>query len=446
MKHPEILQLFSEFVRIPSISAQPQRFGDMLTAVQLLVDRLKELGFMVELVGAGEGIPPLLKAVRPGRAGAPVIGIYGHYDVQPEDPIDQWKTPPFTLSILDGKIWGRGVADNKGHIVQNIAAIAQLIEENMLHNTIVFVLEGEEETGSGHFETCINQVKEELETVDVFYVTDMGMHGSSKPQIFYALRGILYCELTVRTGVRDLHSGVYGNRVYNPAQILAGVLARMKDDKSDKIRIPHFYDKVRKMPLSELKMLTKTKVSDQSLLHEAGVYGVRSSPSSPAYLRAKIHPSFEINGMTSGYTGEGSKTIIPHTATAKFSFRLIEYQDPVALEKRVHRFIKAYIPKGIPFELKQSASSAPFYTSLDNPYVKRTEQIFKEVFKTETLFNRSGGTVGAAEILQRVLKKPVILTGFTLPDDNIHSPNENFDEEMFWMGIKALHNIYSASF
>jgi len=441
MTQTQIINFLSDFVKIQSVSTDKNRFSEIEKAVSFLKNFLLSLGFSVKILEK-EKAPPLILATLIKDEKAKTIGIYGHYDVQPEDPASEWETAPFLLTEKKGKFFGRGVADNKGHIVQNLFAIKSLIEEKKLKNNIVFILEGEEEVGSVHFENYVKEAKDVLSKVDVFYLTDTGMHQKNIPQIFYGLRGIVYFELIVKIGKRDLHSGVYGNRVYNPINVLADLIAKIKDVKTGKILIPKFYEKVRKIEKEELLLLKKTLKSDEEEKKEGGVFGLTEIEGFSS-LSSKIFPSFDCHGIISGFIGEGQKTVIPKEATVKFSFRLVEHQDPKEIEAQVFDFVKENLPKEVKWDLKCLSKSAPFYTDVKNEWVKKTAKILKDVFGNEVVLNRSGGSIPAAEILQRLYKKPIILTGFTLPDDNIHAPNENFDSEMFFLGIKALERIYS---
>ena len=440
MTQNEIINFFSDFVKIQSVSTDKNRFSEIQKAVSFLKNFLLSLGFSVKILEK-EKAPPLILATLIKDEKAKTIGIYGHYDVQPEDPLSEWQTPPFLLTQKNGKFFGRGVADNKGHIIQNLCAIQKLIEEKKLKNNIIFILEGEEETGSINFEDYVKEAKDFLSKVDVFYLTDTGMHQKNVPQIFYGLRGIIYFELTVKIGQRDLHSGVYGNRVYNPINVLADLIAKIKDTKTGKILIPKFYEKVRKIEKEELLRLKKTLKSDEEEKKEASVFGLTEIDGFSS-LSSKIFPSFDCHGIIAGFVDEGQKTVIPKEAKVKFSFRLVEHQNPKEIESLVFDFVKENLPKEVKWELKFLSKSAPFYTDVKNKWVKKTAKILKDIFGNEVIFNRSGGSIPAAEILQRLYKKPIILTGFTLPDDNIHAPNENFDSEMFFLGIEALEKIY----
>ncbi len=443
----DVLSNLSRFVSFPSVSAQPSRQEFMGKSVIFLISQLKDLGFQCEEMKI-ESFPACIIATYQYKPGAPTIGIYGHYDIQPEDPIDKWLSDPFDLVRREGKLYGRGVADNKGHIIQNIEVLRSVIKSNRLKANIVFIIEGEEELGSVHFEKYISEYREKrnnkvhLEKVDVWYITDTGMRNAKVPQIYYGLRGLIYFELNIKTGVRDLHSGIYGNRVLNSIHVLSDIIASIKDGASGKVLIPNFYDPVRHIPEMEMKSMRALSRLDEEEMGEAGVWRLLSQCDLTPSLVTKLLPSFDLHGISGGYTGAGSKTIIPNTASAKFSFRLVEHQKASEIEKLVRNFVAEKVPEGAKYELVTNSLSDPFYCSIDDPLIKRTGKILSETFGHEVVYNRSGGSVPAAEIMQRLFGKPIILTGFTLPDDNIHSPNENFDEETFFRGMIALENIY----
>ncbi len=436
-----ILKTLEEFVSIQSVSSQKERFNEILKAAQFLKNKLEPLDFQIQFIQEKES-PPLVLAHK-FTGSKRTIGIYGHYDVQPEDPIDEWRFSPFNLTLKNGKIYGRGVADNKGHIIQNIFAIEELIKENELKNNVVFIFEGEEESASVNFEKYIKRAKNILSKVDVFYLTDVGMFKKNVPTIYYALRGIVYFELEVQTGKIDLHSGSYGNLVFNPAQIIADLFAKMKDYRNGKILIPSFYKDVRKIYPSEKKLLQKASESKKEIIKSSQVFDIHPIDKNNPSLSTKIYPSMDINGLMSGYTGQGSKTIIPKKAIVKFSFRLVEYQKASKIIKLVKDFIKKQIPKGVKYNLRILGSADPFYIDLNNKEIEKAKESLEKVFKNKVVFDRVGGSIPSAEILQRNFKKPIILTGFILHNSNLHAPNENFDEKMFWKGIEAFKVLYN---
>ena len=459
MNKKQIIQEFSQFISIPSVSADPKRAPCMTEAVDFLSKKLISLGFDVQLLQNGHD-PATIFAKRNGSTEGKTIGIYGHYDVQPEDPVREWDSEPFVLTQKNGRFYGRGTADNKGHIIQNIAALEELVSTQSLKNTIVFLIEGEEETGSENFASYIETLKKELMKVDVFFITDVEMYKKNIPMIIYALRGLVYFELQVCVGERDMHSGVYGNAIPNPAQILCDLFAQMKDVRTGEVQIPGFYDDIRIIDDKERALLMKKAVSDDEFQKDAGAYSLTSLRNVPSYLAPKLFPSLDIHGISSGFTGEGPKTIIPAKAHAKFSCRLVENQDVKKMEKRVRKFVGEYFSARHHFfsrgpttlirkkisspqiEIKTYSYDNPFYCSIDDPFLQKTAKILSEHFGHETVFMREGGSIPAAEIIQRVLKKPVVLTGFVLPDANLHAPNENFDEEMFFSGIEAMEKVY----
>jgi acetylornithine deacetylase/succinyl-diaminopimelate desuccinylase-like protein len=433
----KILKKFSEFISIQSVSTDSSRHEEILKAVDFLKNEIKTLGFDVKTY-QNDSCSPLIIAKKFTSSNLKTIGIYAHYDVQPEDPVEQWRSPPFELTVKNGKIFGRGVADDKGHIIQVLATIDKLIEKKQLKNNVVLIFEGEEENESKNFEFLIAQAKEDLKKIDVFYILDMGMKEKNIPQIYYGLRGIMTGELKIKTGKTDLHSGVFGNRVLNPAQVIAELLTKIKDGKTNKIKIPGFYDTVKKINQKEKELLGEFILDEETEKKNAGVKDFVGD-----FLSSKVLPSFEVNGILSGYTGPGTKTIIPAEAILKFSIRLVPEQKAEEIKKIIEKFIKENLPVQIDFELKMNDGCDPFYTDFENPYAKKTAEILTGVFENKTYFNRSGGSIAAAEVLQRLFAKPIILTGFTLPDENIHAPNENIDEEMFDKGIVSLEKILS---
>lgn len=440
MNDPKVLKKLGDFIAIESVSADPYRKNQITKAVDFISVELESLGFTVRVI-RNETFPPLIYAVKNVDPSAKTIGIYAHYDVQPEDPVVEWETPPFQLTQKDGKLVARGVADDKGHLIQVLSALRNLIINHRLRNNIVCLFEGEEETGSQHFEEYIRKIRDDVKNIDVMYIFDMGMYRKSEPQIYYGLRGLIYFELEIKTSNRDLHSGSYGNKVLNPALIASQLFAKTKDPITRKVTIPGFYDDVADVSGEYNAELLKIARPDEEEMKEAGTNTLISVGDMHSFLSTKILPSLDINGIVGGYTGEGAKTIIPSKVTVKFSCRLVEHQDPEKIVNAVSNFIKNNIPDGAEHILKVLSKDAPFFTSLDNEYVKSTNKILEENFGHTVVFNRSGGSIAAAEIFQKVLEKPIILTGFILPDCKLHSPNENYDEEMFWKGITAIENL-----
>ncbi|OQY66766.1 hypothetical protein B6D29_02575 [Microgenomates bacterium UTCPR1] len=438
MNQQKVLKKLSELVAIRSISTDKKYHKQILEAAGFIKKELINIGFQVNMFEQNNCPPLIIARYRSKNTSKnkKTIGVYAHYDIQPEDPIDKWQTPPFQVTVQGNRIYGRGTADDKGHLIQSIVAAEELVKNNSLTNDIVFLFEGEEESESLDFETLIKKHRRLLNDVDVFYILDSGMKDKGIPQIFYGLRGIAAFELSVRVGSADLHSGVYGNKVLNPVSVVSELISKIKDEKG-KIGIPGFYDKMRERKNKEKELLSEYVLSNDRERKIAGVFELVGD-----HLSSKLYPSFDVNGIEGGYTGRGFKTVIPSEVIVKFSFRLVEDQKADEIKKSVTAFIESNLPKGVRYELKFLGGADPFFTDYDNLYVKRTKEILTQVFGHKTLLNRSGGSIPASEILQRIFNKPIIITGFTLPDENIHAPNENIDIDMFFQGIEALKRIF----
>lgn len=441
------IQTLADFVKIQSVSSDPKRASEMSKAVDFLKKYLVDLGAEVQVVGLTN---PLICGVIQVDDATKTIGIYGHYDVQPEDPLAEWDSDPFTLTQKKGKLVGRGIADNKGHIIQNFAAIQSLKNEGRLSVNTVFLLEGEEEVGSAHLNDYLSQVTiVDLSSVDVWYVTDTGMYDASTPQIYTGLRGLLYTELSITTGTRDLHSGVYGNRVFNAANLICEIVGDIKDSVTGRVLIPGFYDDIEYPDETEYKQLCRVVQDDEVARRESGQFVLPDCHHDtihgplPLSLTSKLLPSADVHGIQVGYGGPGAKTVIPREATTKISFRLVPGQDPANIEQSLRSFLDQIIPKGIKWDLLTLSAEPAFVTDLNDKWSMHTIQTLDEVFENKTVCNRSGGSIPVTGIFQKRYRKPVILTGFTLPDDCIHAPNENFDKMTFWKGIEALKKIYT---
>lgn len=438
----EAVDFLTKIISFQSISTDSKKEKEIFALVKFLRNFLEKEKFKIKIVGKK---CPLFIAKKFVSSKAKTIGIYSHYDVQPAEPLNLWQSDPFKIKIRNGKIFARGIADDKGHLTQNIFAILSLLKENKLKNNIIFLFEGEEEIGSKNFSSYINQVSNILKNVDLFFITDVGMVKKNIPTIYYALRGIVYFEIEVWTGKKDLHSGVYGNLVYNPSQILFELFMKMRNLEG-KIRIPNFYKRVKKISERVKKMIALNVKTINEIKKIAEVHVLNPLDKNYPSISAKIYPSLEINGFYSGYIGEGSKTIIPNYAKAKFSIRLVEDQEPKEIINLVKRFIQNNVPKGVKYSLKVLVSARPFFSDYHHPYIIKTAKILEEEFLNKCVFIREGGSVPAAEILMSKFKKPVILTGFIREGANIHAPNENMDLDLFNKGIKVLNRIYNLDF
>ncbi len=444
--HQNALKIFAKLVSFRSISLSAEYHDDMDKTVHFLQKLLSEAGFSVKLIdNIHRPHAPLIIATYTPSSFTHTIGIYGHYDVQPAGNEAEWNSKPFQFDERDGTFFGRGVADNKGHIVQNITACKQLISERELKNRIVFILEGEEEAGSSGLETMLKSESEILSACDVFLVTDTEMYAKGVPQIISSLRGLVYFELILSAGKRDLHSGVYGNAAPDANIHMFRLLSKMVDESSGRIRIPDFYHDVRRYSSDELYHFARFSPEDAVLQSEMETFGVQKIDGiSKVHLATTLLPSFTVHGIESGYTGPGEKTVLPHESRVKFSFRLVADQKASDIQQKVIRFIAKNVSDCMKYTLQTLSATDPFSADFTQQWTKKVSRILADHFGQETVIGRSGGSIPVAEILQRLFGKPIVLTGFTLSDDHIHGPNENMDADMFWEGIKVLKKIYSA--
>ncbi|MFO0703415.1 MAG: M20/M25/M40 family metallo-hydrolase [Patescibacteria group bacterium] len=442
--------LLQRLISFESVSADPKRHDALIGAAEFIKTELENIGFKVELVNT-QTPRPLICAFLNGSENGKMIGVYAHYDVQPEDPLGEWDSEPFVLTEKNAKFYGRGVADDKGHLAQAISAIKELKSEGEPRNSIVFVFEGEEEAGIAKFEELLQDVKiVDLSKVDVWYVLDMGMKSKGVPQIFTGLRGIVSGELVIETSQSDAHSGIFGNRIPSAAQLLVNIFASVKDQTTGKVNIPGFYDDILPVSIEEYSSLVENADTIDELKERSKTHKVLENQfvpdmypaNMPVSLYSKLLPSFEINGIWSGYTGIGTKTIIPGRGSAKFSVRVVQGQNGEKMKKLISAYFAGIIPKWAKYKLTLGSSEA-VGTNTDNVWIDRTKQILEKHFNQKIIFNRSGGSIPAAEILSRLYQKPIVMMGFTLPDENIHAPNENIDKDMFFEGIKVLKNIFT---
>lgn len=430
--------LLSQLVELPSISTDLDHRADCQKTADLIEKTLISLGLTVTQHQHEQGLPLIVANLQLDPS-FPTIGIYGHYDVQPVDPLSEWQSSPFQLSEREGKLFGRGTGDNKGHLVQNILAIQSALETNTLKSNIIFIIEGEEESGSVSFEPLITKLHDQLSHVQTWFVTDMGMADAQTAKIYYALRGLVTFELTVQVADQDLHSGVFGNSVYNPVEIIARLIATMKDNRG-RVTMPGFLVGQQIISTGEKMKLEDQEQKYSSLTKTANLATRAIEPKFP-HLSAKINPSIDFNGIEAGYTSEGFKTIIPSSAKLKFSCRLVEYQQPDRVVKAIKEHVARYIPKKVRYTLTHLGSAPPFYSDPENPTMQQVAKLFKEFYDQPCLLTRSGGSVPAAEVLQRLFKVPVIATG-CLRDFHIHAPNEHIVKDEFLRGIEALRFVY----
>lgn len=436
-----------ELLRIPSVSMEPKHNQDMQKARNWLVKYMNSIGLEhVQLVNTNA--EPIVYGNWLHAKGKPTVLIYGHYDVQPEEPVDLWKSSPFKPEVRGKYLYGRGTADNKCQHFIALAAVASYLKVNSeLPVNIKFAIEGGEETGSKGFSQALVQNKK-LFSHDVSLIIDFGMPNTSTPSIGYGLRGILYTEIILRGPKRDLHSGLFGGVVENPALALADLLASFKDSKH-RITISNFYDDVIRISSAEKSLLSKYPRSEADIKKDAGVERLIHEPGITPELQKKIRPSLDVNGIISGFIGEGGKTIIPAQAMAKVSMRLVPNQHPEKIFHLFRQHIVKRAPKTMSVEIKKLASEPAVLTNYHQPEIKAISRGLEKAFYGKTVFNRSGGSIPAAGHISKIYNQPLAMIGFSTRGDNLHSPNENFYLPNFQKGIEAmiriLHELSSLS-
>jgi acetylornithine deacetylase/succinyl-diaminopimelate desuccinylase-like protein len=421
-----------EYVRFPSVSAQPQHKADLHACAEWVVNHCREIGLDARLCPTGGH--PIVIAKTPARGrGRPHFLIYGHYDVQPPEPFELWKSPPFQPRIEGRSLFARGASDNKGQNLAHIKAIeAYLKTGSELPCDITFVIEGEEEVGSKSLSTFLQQHRDELHC-DAVVISDTGMPTPKHPALTYALRGIISFEIFIYGPNRDLHSGIFGGTVDNPAMALSQMLAKLRD-KNGKVAIPGFYDDVQPLSAYERKQFARLPFKVAQYAKFLGVPKLFGEKGFTPLEQRSARPTLEINGLTSGYQGEGSKTIVPAWARAKITTRLVPNQEPSKIIKLVRRHLIKLCPPTVRLEIKSGHGAEPYLVSPTGPQAQAALRALKAAFGCEPVLMREGGSIPIVNVFKKILGADSLMLGLALPDDNAHSPNEKFDLDCFLKG------------
>ena len=425
---------------IPSISALPEHAGDVRRCAQWCGDEMRRVGLQnVRLIETPGN--PVVYGDWLGAPGAPTILFYGHYDVQPVDPLNLWESPPFEATIRDGEIYARGAADDKGQVFMHLKAVEAHIRQNgRLPLNIKFILEGEEEVGSEHLDDFIRAHKHDLKA-DVVVISDSGMFARGVPSICYGLRGLVYCQVDLRGSSTDLHSGSFGGALSNPAFVLAQMIAQMKD-RGGRIKIPNFYDDVRPLQDEERKAWASLPFNEKTYRKDFGIPKLFGESGYTTLERTWARPTLEVNGLLSGFTGEGAKTVLPAVAMAKISMRLVPDQDPNKIADLFERFVRKIAPKTVELTFTRMHGGKPWMTSFDNEYVQAAGRAIEKGFGRSPIFTREGGSIPVVSTFQEELGLPSVLFGVGLPDENAHAPNEKLDLSNFHNGVIASAHLY----
>jgi acetylornithine deacetylase/succinyl-diaminopimelate desuccinylase-like protein len=439
----EFVEGLRAFLRIPSVSTLPEHKSDIRRAAEFVRNELQAAGMTSAELIEGKG-NPLVYAEWLGAPGKPTILFYGHYDVQPPDPLDEWKSPPFEPEVRGQDIFARGSSDDKGQTYIQIKAVEGLLKSTgKLPVNVKFLIEGEEETGGEHIEEYVKSKPPQLKA-DAAVVCDTEMFAPDLPTICIGLRGIVYGDLVVEGAHHDLHSGVYGGAAPNPIQAVAEILCALKD-RDGHIRIPGFYDRVIPPDPKERAAWARLPFDEKEYIEkEMGARELVGEPGVPLFDRLWARPTLEVHGIRGGFTGEGAKTVIPARAVAKVSARLVADQRPAEAAAQLKAAVKAACPKGVNAEFKVLHSGAPSLTNPDNRFIHAAAQAMKEVFGKETVYIRSGGSIPIVGVFDQYLGIPSVMMGFGLPDDNLHAPNEKFHLPNFFRGIESVARYLEA--
>jgi acetylornithine deacetylase/succinyl-diaminopimelate desuccinylase-like protein len=438
--YEQMLSELSDFIAIPSVSTAPEHKENVQKAAEFLANKLISIGVQNVQVFPTARHPIVYADLLQAGSGQPTILIYGHYDVQPEDPADLWKTPPFTPQIIGDNLIARGASDMKGQIFACVSAVQSLMFTTGLPVNIKFIFEGEEEIGSPNFEQFLTEHKDLLKA-DFALNTDAGMSRKDLPGITYGLRGLSYFELNLYGPDHDLHSGSYGGVVHNPAQVLADLISKMHDENGT-VTLPGFYDLVESLSENERVELSKFSTSAEEYISQTGVPALWGEKEFTPNERIGARPTLEVNGILSGFTGEGSKTIIPASAMAKISTRLVPNQKPELVYEQLAAFLKENAPETVKWELRLLSTGSPSLSDMNMSATKALAKAFEEVWGTSPAYKREGGSVPVVADMQEVLGIDSVLTGFGLPDDRIHSPNEKLDLPTWRKGVHALIHFF----
>jgi len=435
----ELLHLLT----IPSVSARSEHQQDMVTCAETVKQRLLEAGADTVTIYETEG-HPIVYGEKIVDANKPTVLVYGHYDVQPADPLNLWKSGPFEPVIIDGKIFARGSCDDKGQFYMHVKALETLVNTNTLSNNIKFLIEGEEEIGSPNLATFVKQNKSLLQA-DVVLISDTSMLSMENPSIDVGVRGLSYIEVEVTGPNRDLHSGVYGGAVANPITMLSKMIAACHDENNH-ITIPRFYDDVVEATPEERAKMAQAPFDENEYKSDLGISTLWGEKGYTTNERTGIRPTLEVNGIWGGYTGEGAKTVLPSKAFAKISTRLVPNQSSTKITEKLLNYFKSIAPAGVTVEATEHHGGEPYMTPIDSVEYQAASKAITTTFGKEPIPVRGGGSIPICALFEKELGIKIVFMGFGLDSDNLHSPNEKFDVFNFYKGIETIpyfHQFYT---
>ncbi|HEX2617703.1 MAG TPA: dipeptidase [Flavobacteriales bacterium] len=428
-----------DLLRIPSVSADPKYKADVAKCAEAVKQRLVEAGVDKVEICPTKG-HPIVYGEKMVDAGKPTVLIYGHYDVQPADPLDLWHSPPFEPVVKDGLIYARGSADDKGQFYMHVKAIETMLKTNTLPCNVKFMIEGEEEVGSDNLGTFVKANKERLKA-DVVLISDTAMIANDVPSINTGLRGLSYVEVEVTGPNRDLHSGVYGGAVANPINVLCDMIASLHD-KDGRITIPGFYDDVKELSAAERKALAEAPFNEQAWMKDLGVNAVKGEKGYTSDERCTIRPTLDVNGIWGGYIGEGAKTVLPSKAFAKISMRLVPNQKSDRATKLFKEHFEKIAPPYVKVAVRPHHGGEAAVTPTDSVAYKAASKAMEETFGKKPIPTRGGGSIPIVALFEAELGLKTILFGFGLDSDNIHSPNEHYGVFNYLTGIRTIPRFF----
>jgi acetylornithine deacetylase/succinyl-diaminopimelate desuccinylase-like protein len=428
-----------DLLRIPSISAKSENKADMIRCAEAVKQSLLEAGADTATIYETAGHPLVYgeKIIDPTK---PTVLVYGHYDVQPADPLNLWNSPPFEPVIKDGKIFARGACDDKGQFYMHVKALEIMLQTNSLPTNIKFCIEGEEEVGSPNLATFVKDNKELLKA-DVVLISDTAMLSMEHPSLDVGVRGLSYIEVEVTGPNRDLHSGVYGGAVANPATMLAKMIASCHDENNH-ITIPGFYDDVVEATPEERKLMAAAPYNEKEYSEDLGVTALWGEKGFTTNERTGIRPTLEVNGIWGGYTGEGAKTVLPSKAFAKISARLVPNQSSTVITEKLLTYFKSIAPAGVTVEAHEHHGGEPYMTPVDSKAYKAAAAAIKDTFGKDPIPVRGGGSIPICALFEQELGIKIVFLGFGLDSDNLHSPNEKYDLFNFYKGIETIPHFH----
>ena len=428
-----------ELLRIPSVSARSEHKADMVKCAEMVKQRMLEAGADKAEIFQTGGHPLVYgeKIIDPSK---PTVLVYGHYDVQPVEPLDLWTNPPFEPTIVDGKIFARGSCDDKGQFYMHVKALETMVQTNTLCTNIKFCIEGEEEVGSSHLADFVKSNKELLKA-DVVLISDTAMISLENPSMDIGVRGLSYIEVELTGPNRDLHSGVYGGAVANPITILSKMIASLHDENNH-INIPGFYDDVVEATAAERKLMAAAPFDEKDYKDDLGVKELWGEKGFTTNERTGIRPTIEINGMWGGYIGEGAKTVLPGKAFAKISARLVPNQHSEKITEMLINHLKKITPANVTLKATLHHGGEPYMTPVDSKAYKAAAAAIKDTFGKDPIPVRGGGSIPICSLFEQELGIKIVFMGFGLDSDNLHSPNEKFNLENYYKGIETIPHFH----